>query len=153
MTFKAAHLSTSEDQKTYYTQLTDTIRQYINERFGFNAMEMTSSEIIDRLQHTGDQKMIDELKELFQTADLVKFAKYSTLINENDLNLVNAINFIDQTKIEGEETTEKIVPKLSEEDKRSRHARVTIKSLIYVILAIVIALLVYVLIRVTQLTM
>lgn len=97
--------------------------------------------------------MIDELKELFQTADLVKFAKYSTLINENDLNLVNAINFIDQTKIEGEETTEKIVPKLSEEDKRSRHARVTIKSLIYVILAIVIALLVYVLIRVTQLTM
>ena len=133
--------------------MTDTIRQYINERFGFNAMEMTSSEIIDRLQHTGDQKMIDELKELFQTADLVKFAKYSTLINENDLNLVNAINFIDQTKIEGEETTEKIVPKLSEEDKRSRHARVTIKSLIYVILAIVIALLVYVLIRVTQLTM
>ncbi len=150
---KAAHLSTSEDQKTYYTQLTDTIRQYINERFGFNAMEMTSSEIIDRLQHTGDQKMMDELKELFQTADLVKFAKYSTLINENDLNLVNAINFIDQTKIEGEETTEKIVPKLSEEDKRTRHARITIKSLIYVILAIVIALLVYVLIRVTQLSM
>ena len=35
---------------------------------------------------------------LFQTADLVKFAKYNTLINENDANLVNAIEFINQTK-------------------------------------------------------
>lgn len=34
------------------------------------------------------------------TADLVKFAKYSTLINENDMNLVNAIEFINQTKQE-----------------------------------------------------
>ena len=30
-----------DDPKTYYTQLTDTIRQYISERFGFNAKEMT----------------------------------------------------------------------------------------------------------------
>ncbi len=37
------------DSKGYYTELTDTIRNYIKERFGFNAMEMTSSEIIDRL--------------------------------------------------------------------------------------------------------
>ncbi|MCH4147462.1 MAG: BatD family protein [Prevotella sp.] len=150
---KAEHLQRSEDQKTYYTQLTETIRQYINERFGFNAMEMTSSEIIDRLQHNGDQKMVDELRELFQTADLVKFAKYSTLINENDLNLVNAINFIDQTKLEGQPTEERIVPKLTEEDKRSKQARLMIKGAIYVILVAVVALVVYVVFRTYQLLM
>ena len=41
---KADHMQTSEDQKTYYTQLTDTLRQYIQERFGFSAKEMTSSD-------------------------------------------------------------------------------------------------------------
>ena len=95
---KADKMVMSEDQKAYYTKLTDTLRKYIEERFGFNAMEMTSTEIIMKLQETGDRKMIDELRELFMTADLVKFAKYSTLINENDSNLVNAIEFINTTK-------------------------------------------------------
>lgn len=130
---KQDRMQSSEDQKTYYTQLTDTLRQYINERFGFNAMEMTSSEIIARLNEVGDPKMISELRELFQTADLVKFAKYSTLINENDLNLVNAVNFIDQTKTQETETEEKIIPKLSENDKRVQESRKVIKVLLWVI--------------------
>ena len=90
----------SEDSKEYYTQLTDTLRQYINERYGFNAMEMTTSEIIEHLQEVTDENAIAELRELFETADLVKFAKYSTLINENDRNLVNAIEYINSTKKE-----------------------------------------------------
>lgn len=127
---KADKLVSSEDQKTYYTLLTDTLRQYIQERFGFNAKEMTSAEILSHLQQNGDETMMDELRELFLTADLVKFAKYSTLLNENDLNLVNAINFIDQTKIENLPTEEKIVPKLSEEDVRSRNNRLIIKCVV-----------------------
>lgn len=93
----------SEDSKEYYTQLTDTLRNYIRERYGFNAMEMTSFEIIQHLQDVNDEEAIGELRELFQTADLVKFAKYNTLINENDRNLVTAIEYINQTKQEEEE--------------------------------------------------
>lgn len=89
-----------EDSKEYYTLLTDTLRQYINDRYGFNAMEMTSFEIITRLESVNDEEAIRELKELFTTADLVKFAKYNTLINENDKNLVSAIEYINQTKVE-----------------------------------------------------
>lgn len=149
---KAERMKITENPKEYYTKLTNTLRQYIEERFGFNAMEMTSSEIIESLNVTGDRTMIDELKELFQTADLVKFAKYSTLINENDLNLVNAINFIDQTKLE-QTTTEKIVPKLSEEDMHTKKARTTIKIFIYVIILVIISLLVYVIYQTSQLLM
>lgn len=141
---KAEHMQTSENQKAYYTRLTDTLRQYIEERFGFNAMEMTSSEIIEHLQSAGDSQMIGELRELFQTADLVKFAKYSTLLGENDLNLVNAVNFIDQTKLENQPTEERIVPKLSDSDKKTRKNRLTIKSLLLLLLAVVLSLLGYI---------
>lgn len=89
-----------EDSKEYYTLLTDTLRNYIRDRYGFNAMEMTSSEIIDRLIAENNQEALDELREIFRTADLVKFAKWSTLINENDANLVAAVEYVNQTKIE-----------------------------------------------------
>ena len=133
---KQSKMQNSENQKEYYTQLTDTLRKYIEERFGFSAMEMTSTEIIARLRNSGDPTMISELRELFNTADLVKFAKHSTLINENDLNLVNAINFIDQTKTQEKETEERIVPKLSANDKKIQESRKLIKILLTVILII-----------------
>ena len=130
---KQSKIQNSENPKEYYTQLTDTLRKYIEERFGFSAMEMTSAEIIPRLRNTGDPVMISELRELFNTADLVKFAKYSTLLNENDLNLINAVNFIDQTKTQDKETEERIVPKLSADDKRIQESRKLIKGLLALI--------------------
>lgn len=130
---KHHHTSASQEtQKEYYTQLTNTLRAYIVSRFGFNAMEMTSGEIIERLRASGDQKMIDELRMLFSTADLVKFAKYEIPMNENDANLVNAINFIDQTKTDEQPKEEKIVPTLSTEDQKSQQQRRLIKTLLWV---------------------
>ena len=87
--------------KEYYTELTDAIRTYIKNRFGFNALEMTSSEIIDKLLQMNDKDAISDLRSLFQTADLVKFAKHSPLMNENDANLISAIDFINETKEKG----------------------------------------------------
>ena len=148
---KEAHMMTSENQKEYYTRLTDTLRQYIKERFGFNAMEMTSSEIIYRLREAGDQKGIDELRELFTTADLVKFAKHNALINENDLNLVNAAKFIDETKTEAQEVEERIVPKLSEVEQLTQKNRVLLKTLIYASIGVIIGLAVYIVYQIAQL--
>ena len=136
---KEDKLVQSEDSKEYYTQLTDTLRQYISERFKFNAMEMTSAEIIEHLQAENDEEALNELRELFRTADLVKFAKYTTLINENDRNLVTAVEYINQTKIEEEvkpQPTEIVV-----EEKRSKIAKaVLISSIAIVAIAIVVLL-------------
>ena len=142
---KADKMVSSENQKEYYTKLTDTLRRYIEERYGFSAMEMTSGEIIERLMSTGDQQSLDELRQLFTTADLVKFAKYSTMINENDANLVNAIDFINQTKLENEPQEETVKPQLSEEDQRSQKARRVLKSVIAAISVVCLALFGYVL--------
>ena len=129
---KAEKMVTAEDPKEYYTRLTDTLRKYIEERYGFYAMEMTSSEIIDRLQQA-DPESLAELSQLFQTADLVKFAKYSTLINENDANLVSAIDFINRTKVEVPPEQQVIKQDLTEEEKQTKKSRTTLKTSITVL--------------------
>lgn len=129
---KAEHMVTAEDPKEYYTRLTDALRKYIEERYGFSAMEMTSTEIIERLQQA-DPASLNELHQLFQTADLVKFAKYSTLINENDANLVSAIDFINRTKVEVPPEQQVAKPQLTEEQLRSKKSRTTLKTTIAVL--------------------
>ena len=151
---KHHHTSASQEtQKEYYTQLTNTLRAYIVSRFGFNAMEMPSGEIIEHLRASGDQKMIDELRMLFSTADLVKFAKYEIPMNENDANLVNAINFIDQTKTDEQPKEEKIVPTLSTEDQKSQQQRRLIKTLLWVGGISVVAIFGYIVYQVVMLVM
>lgn len=148
---KADHIITSEDPKEYYTRLTEALRHYIEERYGFSAMEMTSSEIIDRLVKSGDQTMLDELRQLFQTADLVKFAKYSTLINENDANLVNAIDYINKTKIETPPSEEDRKPQLTAEEQRSQKSRRMLKATIAVLTVAAAALFCYICYSIYQL--
>ncbi|MBQ6749301.1 MAG: hypothetical protein IJR02_00855 [Bacteroidaceae bacterium] len=142
----------SEDSKEYYTQLTDALRNYIKERYGFNAMEMTSFEIIQRLQEVNDEEAIAELRELFQTADLVKFAKYSTLINENDRNLVNAIEYINQTK--QDEPEQKPQPEvIVVEEKRSKVAKFVLIGSIVVASIVLLGVLIFIGYRIYMLTL
>jgi hypothetical protein len=129
------------DPKSYYTELTDVLRTYMAERFGFNAMEMTSSEIIDHLLETNDKASISELKYLFETADLVKFAKHSPLMNENDMNLVNAVEFINHTKVEPDPNAKPEPTEITIEEKRSKQGRmVLLGSLIAIGIALLVIL-------------
>ena len=116
-------------------------------------MEMTSSEIIEQLHTAANDKMIDELKQLFRTADLVKFAKYETFLNENDANLVNAINFIDQTKTNEQVTEEKVAPLLTEQDRKTQGQRELIKGLLWAGAIIIVALMATVIYGAYQLLM
>jgi hypothetical protein len=129
---KADGIGQSGDQKEYYTRLTDILRTYLDERFGINAMEMTSGEIIEQLRQVEDQSKFEELKQLLETADLVKFAKFSTMLNENDRDMANVVEFIQTTKREDVPTVEKIKPNLSESEKRSQRSRIIIKTAITV---------------------
>ena len=120
---RTSGLTSGEDSKVYYTRLTDLLREYINERFGFNATEMTSDEILENLRESRDEESLKNLASLLSTSDLVKFAKLKPLISENDRNLIEAIEFVKQTMVEVPE--EELMPK--EEtvvvEKRSKGAR------------------------------
>lgn len=136
-----------EDSKEYYTQLTDTLRTYIQERYGFSAMEMTSGEIIERLTQENDEEALAELRELFQTADLVKFAKWTTLINENDANLMTALEYINQTKQEEDPNQPQEEVIVTPEAKRQRITIWTMRVVSAIAAAAAFALLVWVIYR------
>ncbi|MGC3979457.1 MAG: hypothetical protein QM751_15275 [Paludibacteraceae bacterium] len=98
--------------KEYHTELTDVIRNYIERAFNINSMEITSGELLQKMEFLKFDKAAayDGLKQILQVADLVKFAKWSPSMSDNDLSLLNAYLFVNQTKIEevkqSEETSE-----------------------------------------------
>ena len=112
-----------DDVKQYYTELTDALRVYMEERFGFNAMEMTSDEIITQLNEQPNKEWIDELRTLFNMSDLVKFAKYKPLINENDMNLIAAIDFVNMTKVEEVAPATPVTEEIVVKEGRSKQER------------------------------
>ena len=147
---KSEHLDESTDQKEYYTALTDTLRQYLNDRFGIRAKEMTSSEILYRLENEEDKSKIEELRQVFETADLVKFAKYSVQNNINDLYLTSVVKFIDSTKEENAPTVEKVGTKLSEKDRTKMRKRKGVRLSIALLVITAAAILAYILWRVIE---
>jgi len=107
---KAQKLWQQEKIKQYYSEISDTIRTYIVNRFDIPAMEQTSSETINTFKPRRDwvdEKTLDQLQHVLSLADLVKFAKYSPLPDDNNLTLMNAYFFVNQTKKEEVKTPEK----------------------------------------------
>ncbi len=88
-------------EKEYHSQVSDVIRKYIEERFDIYAMEMTSDQIFRRMRGMSDADFVfDKLKQLLLLADLVKFAKYHPLPEENELSMMDAYLFVNGTKKE-----------------------------------------------------
>ena len=87
-----------ENQKTFYSGVTDALREYIVSRYGVAAMEMTTAEIFDGLKGSDiPPELYAEMKALFERADFVKFAKYTATDEENAQVLPQAIGFVTTT--------------------------------------------------------
>ena len=86
--------------KKYYTRLTEIIRRYMERRYGIPAMEMTSIEILEEWNRSGENKeeLSQKLDILLNLADLVKFAKQKPVASQNEENMERAYDFIEQTK-------------------------------------------------------
>lgn len=101
--------------KSYYSELTDIARNYIEEEIHIPAMESTTSELIEGLRKAAKQKKlklsnetVENLEKVLQQADLVKFAKVKPLdyeIEEDKKRISNSIV-----------TIHKSIPEVVEED-------------------------------------
>lgn len=142
-----------EGLKAYYSELTDILRVYMQERFGFNAMEMTSAEIIERIESSDEKDVkIEELRSLLETSDLVKFAKYTVDMSESDRNLMSAVNFINETKQENVATEERIEPTITEQQRQTLRMRVSLKWAIALLVIAIVALTAYLCWKMYELT-
>ena len=106
--------------KEYYTQVTDTLRRYISRRYGVNAMEKTSEEILAIIERETDERSVyDTLRQVLRLSDYVKFAKLHPLPDENDESMRNAYLFVNQTKrTEASQSDEPTTETVTKEDKK-----------------------------------
>lgn len=96
---KSRNLWQNGQEKEYYTTLTDILRVYIERRFGINAVEMTSTQIMDKIRQNEDAHIAKEqLNNVLEIADFVKFANMRTLADDNEIAFQRAVNFVEQTK-------------------------------------------------------
>ena len=80
---EAAGLLERGEIKTYHIRLSDILRVYLEGRFGVDAMEMTTGEVLDGLHRTDvDRGAVDDVRRVLDRCDLVKFAKLRPAIPE-----------------------------------------------------------------------
>ncbi|MBP7102638.1 MAG: hypothetical protein KBA86_05260 [Bacteroidales bacterium] len=88
------------EYKLYYSELTDILRIYLENRWGIQAMEMVSDEIIHALlQHKIAENLIQKVTYTLYHSDMVKFAKGQPLSDENQLCFDNIVIFVKETKV------------------------------------------------------
>lgn len=111
---RSRRLAESGKEKEYYTALIDILRVYLFRRFAINAMEMSSTQILDSLRRNpetkGDQPRI---KQILDLADIVKFAKMRPMPDDN----IKSFNTVEQFV----EATKPLPPASAEEEKNNKN--------------------------------
>ena len=101
---KADELWQKGDYKLYCTRLTEILRTYLENRFGVNSLEMTTSETLNAFLKSGMKK--DEnyalLKSVLSLSDMVKFAKYVPASGENETLYNGSWEFVEKTRMPDE---------------------------------------------------
>lgn len=104
---KEAQLWEKGQEKEYYTRLIDILRDYLQERFGINAMEMTSSQILKALRANEETRLShSRMERVVEIADFVKFAKVRPLPDDNVRAFSDAMQFVEETRPAPETTEE-----------------------------------------------
>lgn len=97
--FRGEKFWAPEKQKAFYSGVTDTLKTYMEARFAVDAPEMTTAELFDALKGAKDitPEVYSETKELFETADFVKFAKHAAPDDYNAKVVPVAVRFVTDT--------------------------------------------------------
>ncbi len=85
--------------KAFYTDLIDILRGYLQGRFGINAMEMTSKQILQRVRRTPEIHLTaSQMEQVLQLADFVKFAAAVPDADQGLRTFQSVQQFIESTK-------------------------------------------------------
>jgi hypothetical protein len=86
------------DGKVFYFSLSSILRTYIQARYGINALEMTTEELLPKIDILGlSREMHQELKNLIRSTDPVKFAGVPASVSKMREHLYFVRNFVTQT--------------------------------------------------------
>jgi hypothetical protein len=87
--------------KEYHSEVTGIVRDYFEDRFDFNSLEMTTKETIENLKSKEvNEKVIVTTEEFLVNADMVKFAKFQPMPTVNEAMMEEAYSIVNETNIE-----------------------------------------------------
>lgn len=87
------------DGKTFYFNLSAILRNYIQGRYKINAPEMTTEELIPKIDSFGlDRELNQQIRALLHSADPVKFAGVTTVQAKMQNDLLFVIDFVKKTR-------------------------------------------------------
>ncbi len=91
------------EEKQYFTDLTDTLRDYLEGRYNIVTWERTSDEILEDIKDVLEKEHYKKIEAMLQLSDLVKFAKLKPLMDESERCIKDVYAFVDETKFVPEE--------------------------------------------------
>ncbi len=94
--------------KEFYSELADILRRYLERRFQVETLELTTFEIVKTLKEKEfSSDLIEKIKELLESSDLVKFAKYVPPRSWEERLTGILSNIVEKTKPAEEEAAKK----------------------------------------------
>ena len=101
MELEQSDLLDNGEVNAFQTQLTYILREYLEGRYDIHALESTTDDILTSLRSIGvpDEWRV-QLRQMLQTADLVKFAKAEPPLGFHVEALYSVKTFVEQTKEE-----------------------------------------------------
>jgi hypothetical protein len=92
--------ATKGHYKKHYFRISEILKAYVGARYGFDALESTSGEIILSLEKKSGlpESLIDALEELFGRLDLVKFTDHAPTLDDSHLVMKDARAFVLSTR-------------------------------------------------------
>ena len=95
----------SGKHREYYTSLADILRRYLGLRYHIFALEMTSSELRNRMERIWERsvELHDDLGKLLHECDLVKFAQFTPEAERGPVHIDEAARVIESTRDDRED--------------------------------------------------
>lgn len=91
--------SNREEFEKFYVQLADSIRLYLKRVYDFPALEMTTGEIITKLQRErASSDLVRDVKLVLRDADMVKFAKFNPASDQVSEAIQTGVDFLDTAR-------------------------------------------------------
>jgi hypothetical protein len=85
--------------KQYYSELTEILRRYFENRYRLPALEETTDEIVAGLsKQSVDGPIVASAESILRRADLVKFAKHQPAMPEHEESIAGVYSVVDRTK-------------------------------------------------------
>jgi hypothetical protein len=98
---KSKQLWQNGEEKQYHTELTKVMRQYVEDRYEVQALEMTTSQLSRSMSEKGiESGVISRVTDILLISDKVKFAKGKTGPEINEKFMEDAIGIVNETKQE-----------------------------------------------------